>query len=183
MHWNKTHTNPKLKNMTLIKLASAVGIMAAVVACGGPESNGNLNVESETSSEAVTYEVYGDSTLTPEGAVDASELLAMLEGVDSIETKVTGEVLGVCKKKGCWMDVDLGNGKNMTVRFKDYGFFVPMNSEGRKATLNGVAKVDTQSVDWLRHKAHDAGKSQEEIDAITEPVVKITFLADGVIME
>lgn len=169
--------------MTLLKSISAVVLFSAFIACGGPENNANINVESETAEEAVTYEVYGDSTITPEGAVDASELLAMLEGVDSIEAKVTGEVLGVCKKKGCWMDVDLGDGKNMTVRFKDYGFFVPLNSEGRKATINGIAKVDTQSIDWLRHKAHDAGKSQEEIDAITEPIVKITFLADGVIME
>ncbi len=169
--------------MTLLKSTSAVVLLVAIIACGGPENNANMNVENETTEGAVTYEVYGDSTITPEGAVDASELLAMLKGVDSIETKVTGEVLGVCKKKGCWMDVDLGDGNNMTVRFKDYGFFVPLNSEGRKATINGIAKVDTQSVDWLKHKAHDAGKSQEEIDAITEPIVKITFLADGVIME
>ncbi len=152
-----------------------------ITACGGPENNSELNVAEEE--KALTYEVYGDSTINPEGAVSSTELLAMLDGKDSIEVKVTGEVLGVCKKKGCWMDVDLGEGKNMTVRFKDYGFFVPMNSEGRMATMNGIAKVDTQSVDWLKHKAFDAGKSQEEIDAITEPVVKVTFMADGVIMD
>lgn len=150
-------------------------------ACGGPENNAELNTTEEE--KVLTHEVYGDTTMTPDGAVESTQLLAMLEGKDSVETKVTGKVLGVCKKKGCWMDVDLGDGKNMTVRFKDYDFFVPMNSEGRRATINGIAKVDTQSVDWLKHKAFDAGKSQEEIDAITEPVVKVTFMADGVIME
>ena len=43
--------------------------------------------------------------------------------------------------------------------------------------------VETQTVDWLKHKAEDAGKSQEEIDAITEPEVKVSFMADGVIIK
>lgn len=167
-------------NMTKQLIITAIAGIT-LTACGGPENNSELNIaEGE---KTLTYEVYGDSAITSDGAIASSELLAMLEGKDSVEVKVTGEVLGVCKKKGCWMDVDLGDGKNMTVRFKDYGFFVPMNSEGRKATMNGIAKVDTQTVDWLKHKAFDAGKSQEEIDAITEPVVKVTFMADGVIMD
>ena len=162
----------------LFLAASAV----LLIACG---NNPELDQENEEiiEEDTVALEVYGDTTLTAEGAIPASELMAMLSQNDSVITKVHGEVLGVCKKKGCWMDVDLGDGKNMTVRFKDYGFFVPMNSEGRTAIMSGVAKVDTQSVEWLRHKAFDAGKSQEEIDAITEPTVKITFLADGVIMQ
>ena len=81
------------------------------------------------------------------------------------------------------MDVDLGNGESMVVKFKDYGFFVPKNSSGSTAVLEGVAKVETQTVDWLKHKAEDAGKSQEEIDAITEPEVKVSFMADGVIIK
>jgi hypothetical protein len=58
-----------------------------------------------------------------------------------------------------------------------------MNSAGREAIIEGVAKIDTQSVDWLRHKAEDAGKSDEEIAAITEPELKVSFLASGVILE
>ena len=81
------------------------------------------------------------------------------------------------------MDVDLGNGESMVVKFKDYGFFVPKNSSGSTAVLEGVAKVETQTVDWLKHKAEDACKSQEEIDAITEPEVKVSFMADGVIIK
>jgi hypothetical protein len=161
----------------LFLAASAVFL----IACGNNAQPGQENdiIEEDT----IALEIYGDTTLTADGAVPANELLAMLNGNDSVIAKVQGEVLGVCKKKGCWMDIDLGNGKNMTVRFKDYGFFVPMNSESRTAIMSGVAKVDTQSVEWLRHKAFDAGKSQDEIDAITEPVVKVTFMADGVIMQ
>jgi len=140
-------------------------------------------VEEETVVEVVELEMYGDSTMTPDGAINASELVAAMNGQDSIMVKVKGEIQECCQKKGCWMDIDLGDGKSMTVRFKDYGFFVPMNSAGRMAILDGMAKVDTQSVDWLRHKAMDAGSSDDEIAAITEPEVSLTFLAKGVILE
>ena len=45
--------------------------------------------------------------------------------------------------------------------------------------IEGVAKVDTQGVDWLRHKAEDAGRSEEEIAAITEPIVSVTLWPTG----
>jgi hypothetical protein len=81
------------------------------------------------------------------------------------------------------MDLDMGNGQNLTVRFKDYGFFVPMDATGKKAVVSGYVKVDTLTVDWLKHKAQDAGKSQAHIDSITEPRVEYSFMANGVAIE
>ena len=155
-------------------------ITATMFACTSEKSG---NTEEIIDEVPETLEIYGDSSISLEGAISTSEMLAMLDGRDSAEVLVSADILEICQKKGCWMDVDLGDNKFMTVRFKDYGFFVPMNAQGRLATMRGVAKVDTQSVDWLRHKAFDAGKSQEEIDAITEPVVKVSFLANGVILQ
>lgn len=139
--------------------------------------------EETTAEETAAFEVYGDSLMTAEGAVEAGELMALLEGKDSLKVKVRGTINECCQKKGCWMDVDLGNGESMTVRFKDYGFFVPMNSAGRTAVMEGVATIKTEDVAWLQHKAKDAGKSEEEIAAITEPEVSVSFLASGVILE
>ncbi|MEL6969642.1 MAG: DUF4920 domain-containing protein, partial [Bacteroidota bacterium] len=48
--------------------------------------------------------------------------------------------------------------------------------------MNGKAFYQTTSVDDLRHYAEDAGKSEEEIAAITEPKRELAFLADGVIL-
>ncbi|GAB5557657.1 MAG: hypothetical protein SchgKO_18700 [Schleiferiaceae bacterium] len=129
------------------------------------------------------YEIFGDSTITADGALTTEQFLAQLEGADSLMVKVEGPVVDVCQKKGCWMEMKLADGQNMTVRFKDYEFFVPMNSPGKTAVIEGVAKVETQDVNWLKHKASDAGKSQEEIDAITEPVTEVTFMANGVIIK
>ncbi len=155
-----------------------LAMAALTLAC-----NNSKPAETTETTEATPLEIYGDSTITPENAVEAQELLALMAGHDSLEIKVKAEIEECCQKKGCWMDVKLDNGKSMTVRFKDYGFFVPMNAAGRTAIMEGIAKVDTQTVEWLRHKAEDAGASEEEIAAITEPQVSLSFLAKGVILE
>lgn len=71
----------------------------------------------------------------------------------------------------------------MRVTFKDYGFFVPMDSKGSEVIMQGKAFADTVTVDMLKHYAEDAGKSTEEIEAITEPEVAIAFEATGVLVE
>ena len=81
------------------------------------------------------------------------------------------------------MKLDIGNNETMRVTFKDYGFFVPKNLDGETAIIDGYAVVDTTDVDMLRHLAHDAGKSEEEIAAITEPEVGVTYVATGVIIK
>jgi hypothetical protein len=48
--------------------------------------------------------------------------------------------------------------------------------------MQGIAKKDTISVDLLRHYAEDANKSIQEIEKITQPEYKISFLANGVII-
>ncbi len=158
-------------------------LFLGLFACSSPEASSEVENQDAEAVEVAELEKYGDESITPDGAIDASELMAALSGKDSVEIKVKGTINACCQKNGCWMDMELADGENMTVRFKDYGFFVPMNSAGRAAIIEGVARLDTQSVDWLRHKAEDAGKSAEEKAAITEPEIKVSFLASGVILE
>ena len=80
------------------------------------------------------------------------------------------------------MTVPLGGDEEMMIRFKDYGFFVPKNAMGNKAVFEGTAYRTVTTVEELRHYAEDAGESQEAIDAITEPLEEIAFLANGVVI-
>lgn len=122
--------------------------------------------------------------ITVEGAVSPSELTTSMEGKVEIESiKVKGNVASVCKKKGCWMKMDMGDGSEMRITFKDYGFFVPLDCDGKVAVIQGKAYVQETPVDELQHYAEDAGKSKEEIAAITEPKRELTFEATGVIIE
>ena len=79
------------------------------------------------------------------------------------------------------MTIENGNQDPLRVTFKDYGFFVPKSGvENKMATFSGVCMRKEQSVDELRHYAEDEGKSKEEIEAITEPLITYAFEAEGV---
>ncbi|MBK78400.1 MAG: DUF4920 domain-containing protein [Flavobacteriaceae bacterium] len=99
---------------------------------------------------------------------------------DNIQIK--GEIKSTCKMKGCWMELDVEE-KTIFVRFKDYSFFVPKEgAEGKLAVVNGKLSIDTLSVAQLKHYAEDAGKSKEEISLIDKEEIKMSFLAEGVII-
>jgi hypothetical protein len=178
------------------KLNQIMKKLLFVLALGGLIASCNNTSSEETTQEADTTaavmeetpeadggpEVYGEE-ITEEGAVSVDEMLVMLEGKDSLNVKVMTTIEEVCQKKGCWMDVELANGETMQVNFKDYGFFVPMDCAGKTAIMEGVVKHETLSVEWLKHKASDAGASEDEIAAITEPQEKYQFTASGVILK
>src|SRR5690606_24337971 len=143
-------------------------------------------VDETVVAEAGQYESFGEK-ISSENALTADEMLVKYETMavgDSVEVSFKGKVKSVCQAKGCWMKLDLGKPENETfVRFKDYGFFVPMDSEGAEAIIKGIAKKEETSVEELKHYAKDAGKSEEEIAKIIKPKVEYTFLADGVLMK
>ncbi|UPT66702.1 MAG: DUF4920 domain-containing protein [Sphingobacteriales bacterium JAD_PAG50586_3] len=120
--------------------------------------------------------------ITRDNAVSVDKFKEEIKGKDSLKIKIDVPIIEACKVKGCWMNVDMGNGQTMMVRFKDYGFFVPKDSGGKRAVIEGYAYTETVSVDMLKHYAEDAGKSKKEIKAITQPETRLTFTADGVII-
>lgn len=129
------------------------------------------------------YVSYGELIEDKTSASYISVLESAME--DTLENVVLeGEIIQTCAKKGCWMDVKIDNRDTIMVRFKDYGFFVPIEGvEGNRVVFRGNAMMDTLSVDMLRHYAEDAGKSESEIMAITDPVFELKFIADGVLIE
>jgi hypothetical protein len=141
---------------------------------------------SDSSAEEVNSETAAGkfgADINDSGVVTLSELVAELESKDEFSGKVVGEIKEVCSKKGCWMTIDLPNGKSMRVTFKDYGFFVPLNSGGYPVIIEGVATKKVTEVETLRHYAEDAGKSKEEIEKITESKQEYAFEAVGVIIK
>lgn len=125
---------------------------------------------------------YGDTEWESIESIGADQLVNSLEGKDSVYTVVSGTINAACQAKGCWMTMDAGDNE-IFVKFKDYGFFVPKNSAEHDATMRGWAFSETQSVADQIEYAKDAEASEEEIAQITEPKVKLTFVADGVIIQ
>lgn len=129
---------------------------------------------------------YGEK-ISADGAISYDQLLQKLETSDSLNNvKVKGSIDGVCQAKGCWMNIVSTSDKSkesMFVKFKDYGFFMPLDASGSTAIMEGNAYKEETSVEELRHYAEDEGKSAEEIAAITEPITELKFMASGVILK
>lgn len=104
---------------------------------------------------------------------------------DTLDIQLSGVVESVCKKKGCWTNIASKDNleETMFVKFKDYGFFLPLDCEGQEVVLQGQAYMEETPVDELRHYAEDEGKSAEEIALITEPTQEYKFMASGAFLK
>lgn len=130
----------------------------------------------------VVEESYGASFNTNEVVQSEQLLTAYSESqlIDTVRTVLRGTVNEVCQAKGCWMTMAAGKQEDLMVKFKDYGFFVPKNIGDREVILSGIAYYQLTPVEDLRHYAKDAGKTEDEIAAITDARKELHFLADGV---
>lgn len=146
----------------------------------GSQSENGQDQSAETPQEFVSFGAQIDA----ENAIDAAAMMAVyadLKAGDTVAAKFQAPVNSVCKMKGCWMRLAVGE-QEAFVKFKDYGFFVPKYLADVEVVVSGKAYVSKTSVDDLKHFAQDAGKPQEEIDAITEPELSLDFMADGVLV-
>lgn len=157
----------------LKKILFVLGATALLSSCGG-------NSATSAASEGQSF----GAEITADNAIAYEDLLPKMAGADSLAIKITGTVGEVCQKKGCWMMIvsDQPGVPEMRVTFKDYAFFMPMDLTGKRVVLDGFAYISETSVDDLRHYAEDAGKSPEEIAAITEPEREVAFEAAGVLV-
>lgn len=160
-----------------------LGLAALLTVSCGKKQEPKNEVEVLTTTAEKEYETFGQAldikqTVLSKEAM-GKEFDQLKEG-DTLRVTFTSTIKEVCQKKGCWMQVDLDEEKSSFVRFKDYGFFAPMNAGGHEVVMQGKAFVSVVSIDELKHYAKDAGKSEEEIAAITEPKVTYAFEADGI---
>lgn len=160
------------------QILAALAIIALAFSCKAPKQTkvvdyGAYNVE----------HTYGEA-FTVSDVTSINELVVGLEKADTLDVIVEANIEAVCKKKGCWMNlVDTSNpidDNAFFVKFKDYGFFVPVDAEGYKVLVKGKAYKEVTSVDELQHYAEDEGKSEEEIALITEPTEELKIMSTGV---
>ena len=136
-------------------------------------------------STSANSDSFGAGVTNPESAISLAEVSTKLDSLDSLTVVMRAKVSDVCQAKGCWMNLAAADGTaqgEMFVQFKDYGFFMPKDLSGKEVIVEGKAYKEATSVEELRHYAEDAGKTAEEIAAITEPTMEKKFLATGVML-
>jgi len=156
----------------------------SLVAFSCKDETKTAEVKTEETTQDIAYASFGKE-INDTDALTSAEMMEQYQTLkvgDTITSKVQGKIIEVCSKKGCWMTLDMGDDNTVMVKFKDYGFFMPLNAEG-EVVMNGKAYVSETSIDELRHYAEDAGKSAEEIAMITDPKFEYGFEADGVLLK
>ncbi|MBF5043724.1 DUF4920 domain-containing protein [Aggregicoccus sp. 17bor-14] len=87
--------------------------------------------------------------------VTLAELLRAPEAHAGKRVRVEGQVRRACERKGCWLELAEGasgsKGPGVRVTFKDYGFFVPLDSAGASARVEGVVQVAELSEARAQH--------------------------------
>lgn len=152
-----------------MKFLSIVAALLLIASCG---------MKGESSSHSKSY---GPEKVDLSKAMSTEEMVADFnKNQQSKDYTFHGNINKVCQSAGCWISVEQADGSSFMVRFKDH-FTIPTNTElGQQAYMHGTAYMDTVSVAMQKHFAEDAGKSQDEIDQITEPKYVFGFMADGI---
>lgn len=170
------------------KIPFTVSLLLAIsiFSCKQNEKEALDSIENTAGIDISQYESFGEE-FSVEDPLSTENMRGKYENMkvgDSLEVSFITKVNEVCQAKGCWMRLDLGkDSPGSFVKFKDYEFFVPMDAADADAIIKGVAFKAETSVSELQHYAEDAGKSEEEIAAITQPKVEYTFMAGGVFLK
>lgn len=85
-------------------------------------------------------------------SVELAKLMSAPTDFEGKTVTVEAKVRKACEKKGCWMELaGADKGPGVRVTFKDYGFFVPLDSAGSTAKVEGVVKVAELSPERAKH--------------------------------
>jgi len=92
-----------------------------------------------------------------------------------------GEVRRACTRKGCWMELaeSVDEGKpGCRVTFKDYAFFVPTNSGGAHAKVQGVVELEQVKASHVQHLEEEGATfAKKEPDGTAQ---EVRLVATGV---
>jgi len=132
---------------------------------------------------------YGIKEMDYQGGVSVEEMIATIDSTGAFEGKINTALFGVCKKAGCWVTIDNPGGEPIRVVFGEHAFFVPVDTkEGREVVIEGVAVMDTTSIEMQKHFLDDAKETGKEgqqsaYDETTEPLVEVSFNETEIIIK
>ncbi len=114
--------------------------------------------------------------------VALADLAKNAERYSGKTVRTEGVVSEVCQDMGCWMVLKTGD-QSVRVSFKDHAFFLPKDSAGMAAVMEGVFSPKSASGGEAKHCDGEAagGKRDEakHAEAKADPK-ELTFVASGV---
>jgi hypothetical protein len=137
-----------------------VFLTAAVLAPAPSESAVTITPEADLHAFDPKVERFGEPIAGTERQVLAQVLAEPTAYAGKI-VLVEGQVRRACTRKGCWMELASSadpEAPGCRVTFKDYGFFVPIDSVGSRALVEAKVEIDTLDAARVAHLEEEGAK-------------------------
>lgn len=143
-----------------------------------PKTETKAEAKAENKTEATTQTAQTNNDVVKRGAplgnATAIPVVQVLENPKAYEGKtltVEGKIARVCQEKGCWLELTEKEGDpGLRITFKDYGFFVPTDSQGKKVKAEGIIELKTLKKDVVDHLISDGSKMKQKSDGTADIV-------------
>lgn len=143
-----------------------------------PEMKGNAKPPSAGEPNGVAE--FG-AKLSSRPATSLADVLARPEQFADRPVLVEGHVKRACSRKGCWMEVATSSdtkAPSCRVTFEDYAFFVPTDSAGKNARVEGKVVVTHVKASHVEHLESEGGTFQ--LKNADGSATEVQLLASGV---
>jgi len=109
------------------------------------------------------------SEISLEEKTNISDILNSPEDYLDQKVLVEGEVLDVCQKMGCWMELKSDvEGEKIKVKVKDGDIIFPVEAKGQTALVEGtVYKIELTQEEAAEYLEHVAEEQNQEFDSST----------------
>ena len=152
-----------------MKRLSVVLIMLAVlalVACSKSDSNeqaAQADTEQNALQKADPVGTYGKD-ITLSDTIQVSEILDNPEAYEGKAVLIRGNVVDVCQKRGCWIEVSGDRPyEKITVKVNDGEIVFPLSAKGSHAVVEGMVErielTEEQALKWKTHQAEERGET------------------------
>jgi hypothetical protein len=135
--------------------------LAAALGCRAQESAPKPIGESAAVPPLNTSTRRFGQSIPPGSALTLDHILAKPDDFESRAVTVEAKVRRNCTRRGCWMELAERLDPNLPgcrVTFKDYGFFVPLDSAGSTARVQGNVQVQTVTAPEVEHLESEGAK-------------------------
>jgi len=147
---------------------SVVFLLASLVGCetrpreSAPPASRSATVAASAASAApaTAAKAFG-APISPGPQLALADVLSSPERFRDQAVTVEGQVRSACTRRGCWMELAEGSDPKLPgcrVTFKDYGFFVPTDSAGAHAKVQGTLGVNTLPPERVAHLESEGGQ-------------------------
>lgn len=111
-------------------------------------------VEAEATGDDAPVEpgqTFGDPIDEAVPETTLSEILSAPDQYRDQVIRAEGEIARVCQRAGCWMELREGDGEAVRVPMAGHAFFLPRDSAGRRASIQGRVTIRELSQDVREH--------------------------------